>query len=251
MDLFTGPFAFLIYSKLEKEYYVVRGETKKLHIATIQTGDVVGFVINTEKDDLECNLENTIKMLHLVDVKATCGDAELVPEKTINIVDVKNNCITKVGDVKENKPYVAPVTTYATGAMPIANEKVMNTIYNFMYEIEINITELDNLMNYLFGYGMAYMGKDDYEEFADFYIPKLMGYFTVQKRVEVNELYNMSTHTNMIELLNEHGLQFPYFLNKYSKLKKALDAAMKPAEPEAKATQLPIQDKLPSITEVP
>ena len=54
MEKFYGKFAFLIYVKPEKKYYIIRGRTATLFGCQILLKDSpIGIIINTEKHDLE------------------------------------------------------------------------------------------------------------------------------------------------------------------------------------------------------
>src|SRR4030042_3300745 len=53
MEDYYGKFAFIIYDKVEKIFYVVRGNTATLFIDDlIINGELVGKIINTEKDSI-------------------------------------------------------------------------------------------------------------------------------------------------------------------------------------------------------
>lgn len=229
MSLFTGPFAFLIYSKLEDKFFAVRGETKKLHYSKVKIGTDIGFVINTESDDLGNNLEGITKLLKLIDVKLTYEEPVLILENTVNEVNISKNSIVKIGEIKENKPYVAPVTTTTTTSYgrvgALANAELMDKIYKFILDADLTLPAFDNLLTHMFGRGLAYFCEEDYEVFADYYIPEFMKHFTAEKAKEYTALCVNARDFNPIAVSNKFGLQFPFFLSTFESIRSASNDA--------------------------
>lgn len=106
MEDFYGKFAFLIFDKNTKDYYVVRGKYAPLHQFEVKTVEgTVGLVVNTDEDSLKlilklftniCNVLNlTPEMLY--DAKnIKCLEAE-----SIYRLEGKNK-LKKVTNIKEN-----------------------------------------------------------------------------------------------------------------------------------------------------
>jgi len=223
MGLFTGPFAFLVYSKLENKYFVVRGVSKKLHFAKIKIGNQRGFVINTEADDLVKSLETTAKLLKLMNISLTFEAPLLIAEKSISEVSIERNVLVPVGTIEENKVEIATSTTWEDedNRVITLDKDIIGEIFKFATLADMTLHELDCLVYHIYGNGLAYISEKEYKEFATLYIPILKKECSEKKRAAFSQLYKLSNYTDMVSLLNRHSLQFPYFLNTLPRIVRA------------------------------
>lgn len=116
MKKFYGKFAFLIFEKGSKDYYIVRGKEKVLHLVNIYEetgidtkGEItkkhIGVIINTDKDDLILGLQVFIQNARWIYNKKLFADEEvkLLDEETI--FKYHNKELIKVGEIKEESRY--------------------------------------------------------------------------------------------------------------------------------------------------
>jgi glucosamine 6-phosphate synthetase-like amidotransferase/phosphosugar isomerase protein len=113
MKNFTGKFAFLIYSKVENMYYIVRGLTAKLYMSRISVNGIdIGFVVNTDDVDLEKSLSVVKDFIFLIngDRLEYTNPLLLHSEK---IYYVNNKQLIESGHkVKENKKHFSPINWF-------------------------------------------------------------------------------------------------------------------------------------------
>lgn len=92
MSEFYGKFAFLVFSKDENKFYVVKGATADLYLAEIGNG----FLINTEFTSLKTSIALYLNLVGLDTIK------RIIPIKEESIYEVTEGGLNKVGTVKEN-----------------------------------------------------------------------------------------------------------------------------------------------------
>lgn len=233
MKQFTGPFAFLIYSKIENRYFAVRGTTKKLYSAKFIINGKNGIIINTDSDDLRDNLIIAKNTFFLNNINMSYSDPILIPEKTINEIDIKHNKIIEIGKIEE---YTTPVRVYNATPAAVSHTvdnkeveddltKAFNNILNCMIKAGMSLIQLDNLVYELYDCGIVYLGESDYYDLADVILPKFMEYYSDTKYKFWKKLCDTETETDKFIILNKYKLEFPYFLNKTQRLKSAYKQA--------------------------
>jgi hypothetical protein len=240
MKLFNGKFAFLIYSKLEKKFFVIRGETAtlfKIDIINEKTKEKIGYVINTEKDDMGFSLVRSINLLLLLGLDYSYNlPVEEIPINSI--FEVKNKELIKIGDLKETKRWEynrtvwdnnkgtwekeIPTTVKGDSSSQIAN------FITIMTRSGLSIGDIDEIFFHITGEGMLGASKEDIAS-VDNYIIK-----TLIKRMDGNNQLRR-TWDNIIRYSPKrpyigYNIQFPYILHPFKELRKIADDLKKEVE---------------------
>lgn len=200
MDIFTGKFAFLIFDGREETFYVVRGHNADLHLADIfLNGTRIGFVINTEKRDLEKALFMTEQLWNLAH-KTVLTSSEILLLEPETVYEVKDRSLKVVGKIIQNfpsfkstSPKVYSLTTKTTfgsttkGLIESDTTKTTKTggtvgysyekLYDFCQEYSINYIELDLLLNELLGTSILTLALPDLRDLETIIIPTLESFF--------------------------------------------------------------------------
>lgn len=229
---FSGKFALLIYFKPTKRFYVARGKTADLYKIDIFEGESekknkkIGFILNTEKIDLERGFRFTSKILQ-IDKKETdffCGEPEELDENTIYIVN--STYLREVGKIIETKKaYGVWENNAHTGTMiphdrnrhtvtPLASKEV-DFLLKLSDEYKLSAEEMDTLFLEITGYAMICAERDQFKTFQDVLEPILEN-FTAHKGSLWLKL-GTSAGGSMFAY-HAYELQFPYFLNSASRL---------------------------------
>ncbi len=121
MKKFYGKFAFIIFEKKSKEYYIVRGKEKLLHKVNIyeelkekdEDGEPkrkhIGVIINTEKGDLALGIQTFMQNARWIyNRRLVSGDIELLEEETIFKYDKKE--LINVGKIEEESKWTGTNT---------------------------------------------------------------------------------------------------------------------------------------------
>ena len=116
---FDGKFAFLIYDKIKKRFYVIRGST-----ATLFRDDVIlkdsanknlGFVLDTDKETLEEGilvLNNLIQLTLGFPIEYDSAKITEIEKESIFILDEKGEELIKAGELKETTKAYTTTTYY-------------------------------------------------------------------------------------------------------------------------------------------
>lgn len=115
-SLFYGKFAFMIYSKIDNNFYLARGSSADLWFTGVYLSnkdpnkmESLGFIVNTSTEDLRKAIFITSNHADMFMKTRLDWDAkfELLTENSIFILNKKTNLLDKIGEVKqESKPYV-------------------------------------------------------------------------------------------------------------------------------------------------
>jgi predicted glutamine amidotransferase len=229
---FTGKFALLIYFKPTKRFYVARGKTAKLHKIDIFQGKTqkkakkIGFVINTEKLDLERGFRFSAKISQLDHDKDDifCSEAEELEENTIYIVNT--TYLREVGKIVETKKVEtwernrADRNTHHNRALPNNRGVTYNPVpvvrkeVAFLMELsdefKLSAEEIDTLFLEITGYSMICAGKDQFQNFQEVLEPILESFSDHKGSLWVKLCSSVG---GPMYAYQKFDLQFPYFLN--------------------------------------
>lgn len=222
---FTGKFAFLIYNIREDCFYVVRGKTAKLHIATIlksEGEDLIpaGTVINTEIDSLRESLYNYTDILQLIEDGLYDFTIEEIKEETI--YKYHDNLLEKVGEIKENYEVIVRETEWENNAF-LLNRNLTTTSENksttlitrlskFMDDNLLSFQDLDNILYCAFNKCLL-----DCTE-SDINMDLLEKFAAVNTSAKRKYWGKISYKFYSVEMYQKYELAYPYFLNDKRKL---------------------------------
>jgi predicted glutamine amidotransferase len=226
-ESFSGKFAFIIYEKSTKNFYILRGNATlfkcDFKITDNKTGKVINaIVINTDRADLLKALHTFINLMELlwdVSVDIKINDINLIPNDSIFLLH-DDNTLEKIGSIVE-KVYVAPVVqtpVYTYGNSPEINS-TYKRIIKFAEAFNIDVWELDKLIFVIIQKPLITCTKDDLEDFSNLLITPV---FANQK-----DLLNKHRTELWLRTLKKFDynreliyskIQFPWFMNKTSAL---------------------------------
>lgn len=225
---FNGKFAFLIYSKLTKEFFVARGETAKLHKRSVTIGGKsIGFVVNTDKDDLDDAflLFRNLMLLKGVKIDWVENTVEL-EQNSVFRLDKKSNDLVRIGALVETKKYV-PATIVATPTVKSNNsnywdrqkenkvkkeDKVFLDLFNLCVQWKISIKYLDELLWHTIGKPLLSCEEIDIKLFLDEFVPSMKGWGTGKNIGKEWGKIQPNLKTGDLDFHNVNGIQFPYIL---------------------------------------
>jgi predicted glutamine amidotransferase len=241
MSKFNGLFAFLIYSKLENKYFVVRGKTKKLHKAIITyTSDGIeqkSLVINTDLADLNLGLGRIKAMLELSGLVSTFSyeKPEELKEETVFEYD-GNIELKELGEIKETakaqQSFFPQTTTNYTGyqrttynqtnlitnhpgitIVNTATKTVEQKLITYLDRLNLSLIELDSMIYTQTGKGFFYTTLIELEAFLEATFDTLEALVTNHKMNLWNEI--CSHYDDRISPYSFNGtkLRFPYMMN--------------------------------------
>lgn len=228
MELFEGKFAFIIFDKRTKSYYVVRGDSANLHYFEFPQG---GIVVNTEKDTLVESLvefNNFVQLIGWKDWDRTLiktAEIKEVPKESILILN-KERRLAKICDIKENRK---PVTYFQNGRYQDWNgwqggwkdrssqlDHWQKCLQDFTREFGIGLIYLDRLLYLATGNCLLECTQDDIKYFVDKVVPEL------RKRTRKHVIKEWKKIVELLpESLDEIGVhimynfKFPYMLNSW------------------------------------
>lgn len=244
MGLFQGTFAFLIYSKLEDAYYIIRGKTKKLHacIVDVKVGSKnwSGFVINTEI----LSLEKALIKLKAIGEITSGGEitlskvGELKEEK---IYKVENNDLIEVGEIKEEERRKSFFTgqekntttnttsligTGATSHNNLLNPKNLSATAKFLADFlrlnHLTPYELDYLLYLTYEKGFFACNEEEIKKVVEWYNESVKEFNTDSKK-EIWDALVAVYGGNPLSLYENYDIKFPYVMNATSKLQAVLN----------------------------
>jgi len=241
MKLFTGKFAFLIYDRINKKYYVVRGESATLFYVVYNGG----LVINTERESLLRGLSDFVNDLQLIPAiferKAydppdiVISDIKEIPPETV--FEINGLELIKLGEIKENKKVWESVwnseaargfnskgflnTPKGVGYVGGAENSNAEKILNFLREYDIDLLYLDRMCSVLFGKGLLECEDDDItclvDDVLNFVVKNTKKHYIREWR----KLRKKASELSPIELNVKTGLSFPYMFDELANLRQA------------------------------
>jgi len=233
----TGKFAFLIYFKPVDKFYIIRGKTATLFKSDIseynpdKKSKKVGFIVNTEKVDLErafifANKNNQLKTGNYFKIE----EPEALKSETI--FQVNHAGIREIGSI-EQKNKVTTTPTYAqtqrdsftwnSRSYVPYNKSTANSNLksdeDFLLELYdvygLTIPEIDLLFLEIVGLPIIASTKEEFKIFEE-----IVESYLEEHTKHKGDLWKHLTERTFdpLEMYDHFGLQFPYFLNEVSTL---------------------------------
>lgn len=245
-DMFYGKFAFLIFDKLHKQYYAVRGDTADLHYADLifyrgKEPITSGYIINTEAISLNTLLivfNNNNQVNRNIHLEWDKLNVKLLDKNSVFLLE--ETSIKKVGEVEQTtKPVKAwenPVTWTGNHRSAVGNaidnwspNKFYDTIFKFIQDWDISLVYLDEWLYKIYSKPMLSLEYKEIKDFAERILPlyimkdkkriRLLNHWRGIKnayRVKRGVASDVGIHVAL-------NLMFPYFDNTVEVLKTTLD----------------------------
>lgn len=232
VDEFYGKFAFLIFDKINKEYYFVRGESANLNyyqFTNKKTEKPVGIAVNTENESFVDGLMYLHNYAMLTDNSFNEFKVENIKQFEPNTIwkYLNNGVMEKVGEVKETKKEIPVITTlfrsekyyddYGCGAYWSRNREKKESINfldisEYMNEWSVDLEYMDELAFSMLGKGLLEITEEDSELF-------LVGLNILQKHFIQEPRKCKSTWKGIVAKISATdahfgNLQFPWFMDK-------------------------------------
>jgi|GEM_PF-3998468 len=210
MDEFRGKFAFIIFDIKQKRFYISRGRTAKLFISFLfrDKSEHVGFVVNTDREDLETALKLTVQNYSAMSgEELTTSRIEILKEESTFVTTELG--LTKVEDIKETNIPVIQVTARgllvpgstgyynawgledAGGAQfigaseqTVKEDKLIKEFLDEALRLNLTLEELDELFLCSLGTRILELKPDDLIHMQDDILPLLKKEWEISKRVE-------------------------------------------------------------------
>lgn len=237
MKKHKGKFAFLIYEKPTGTFYVVRGKTADLYYAefTLEKGKkstYIGFVVNTEKWDLEklCSVvTNVWGLMGETGVFKYSVPKELDKETIYRVNGLK---LKDVGKIEETSAYTytqptyvsTPRTSYVNNAgkskkknNALTNQIMIQSVSEFQNRHFLSPSDMDLIFYKTLGVTCAEMGDEELELFVKEVMPKLS--VNAERR---SILRSSGIKIVGYQFYKDFGLVFPWMLNSQDEIAVAL-----------------------------
>jgi len=260
MEKFWGKFAFIIKDKKSNNNFVIRGASADLYKSEfLVDNEFHGYIINTERTSL-VDILMFLRVLFLTidhTKEYSFSPPELLDAESIFLA--KDDNLEKIAETKElkevdlfpekvKKAENTTLTRWQGRGYPDYSRNWHETDWengyyysrgtstysykgNFSNKVSkllsyLSVEELDEIFMYV--YGICLLGMNDglFEHFEDNYIDKFLELCTDEKC----KLWNSSkmlpgNKLSIWELYTKSNIQFPYFVNDYTDLAKALKKA--------------------------
>ncbi|PNX51819.1 MAG: hypothetical protein BV456_01705 [Thermoplasmata archaeon M8B2D] len=232
----TGKFAFLIYFKPADKYYIVRGRTAMLHKSDISEYDPetekskkIGFIINTDKDDIKRAFKFAAKNYELETGKEfIISDPEILKMNTV--YQVMGDYIKEIGSLLEkdkvvaarnhNDAYINNGYNYGRRYNSVVTPPVgVKTPDIFLVDLcdlyGLSISEVDLLFLEITGMPIIASTREEFKIFQEI----AESYLDLHTEHKGNLWRKLTERTfNKLEAYSYFDLQFPYFVNEVSTL---------------------------------
>lgn len=227
---FTGKFALLIYFKPKNRFFVVRGTSALLYKIDIYEGEdrkkakKVGFIINTDKADLEKAFIWTCNDLQISGKNYFMDEPVLLQLNTVFIVN--STFLREIGNIKEIKkeeysfwrgnPNNNRLRGRNTGGATHpqvggTGEKEVDFLLRLFDDYKLSAPEIDTFFLELTGYATICAKKEDFSLFKEMSEP-FLDFYTEHKGNLWKKLVT-AVGGDGILAYDIYDLQFPYFLN--------------------------------------
>ena len=237
MKKFRGKFAFLIYCKKDKMWYIARGDLAKLHYAEVfQTyqnnstgGSKIGFIVNTDKDDLTQALHLSTQLFNVARPGSFYYFSELKELQAKSVFQVNGLDLVRLGDITEVPLYRPAVVVYGGRStvteFPVQNGRNtvgwMNSIktqygedaeklHEVMTTLKVTFEELDQIMYFVFNCGLLGCEHSEIEYVLKNVVPALKKQISRQKSTLWDKITKIYPPMTAYRICN---LQFPWMLN--------------------------------------
>jgi predicted glutamine amidotransferase len=237
MAKFRGKFAFIIYEKATKSFFIIRGKTADLHMAKVIVEGVPGIVINTALKELKESLGFITELGKVLGIEMSYEEPVIIKPETINILNPDS--IQEIGIITETvKPL--PVTIwegyeetpnyYGRGYnrqyyehTPKELDPVVSEIVAFMVKAGVEPEELDEIWYHMFGNGLLNITTAQAKSFTKTALPAFYKRHGSKQFQFYQRLMEKFKAYNIASFFGKTGLQFPYMLNDASVLKRKLE----------------------------
>jgi predicted glutamine amidotransferase len=233
MEEFCGKFAFLIYDKIKKDHYIVRGLTSTLFrydLIKQDTKEYQGFIINTEEKSLLDGffLFNNYSQLF--------GSRFIYDSKTVKSLDTESiyklegDEIRKLDSITETKKVIKSYPTtylgwvgqdennykFSNQRVPLSEvENMVDILDTFIITFKIDISYLDEIFVFLFGSGILGITKENLDYFIKVIIPKFEEICRKSEYKVIKEWDKLKKEPNLLKFTAEKDIQFPYLFENY------------------------------------
>jgi predicted glutamine amidotransferase len=213
MDKFQGKFAFLIEHK--GTIYIVRGKTAELHICkVIFNGEIIGCVINTNEITAKKSLDELTPLYNLWRLNLSFSKFEKLADESIYIL--KNDGvfgIEKKGDIKETpKPITIEYSNNYYNAWNNTTE--LAGVVNMMITMGLSFEEMDKIFSATMGVGILQCTSNlDVKGMYPVLEALQNRFIAFPTSKKYWEEIKKETCLSAIDVYNEYGIQFPYFLD--------------------------------------
>ena len=219
METVRGKFALLIYDKRprKKAYYAVRGSTADLHYCNVMsdsTGEVLGYIINTKKYDLESCLQLINNIFQLMGGEKLKFSA-VIELKKETIFKLEDKEIVEVGTCIENPLIVATqivAHTYGMGSTTSSTEPVLSKniklLADFATREDLSPRDIEVIFQTIYGVPLLQITGSFLEHFVTYAIPVLSNCKRIKDTKASRKLYYIP-HT----FYEKYKLQFPLGTN--------------------------------------
>lgn len=240
-EKFDGKFAFLIFNKREKKFYVARGETAELNYIEFWTTDdeYLGFALNTDKQTLSKGylLFNNYLQTHRNKILNFSKKNLAELDKNTIFVLNKDGKLEKVGELKETKKAVAATVVRSwedsysrtwggknTSTIDVAEKDVNNVVdalISIMKEFKFTLKYLDILFQVSMGVPLLGASKNVMEQFIEEVIPIMRNGMPHKNIIEEwGKIVALMPNMNIISFHKENDVQFPYLFDSIGNLRK-------------------------------
>lgn len=224
-EKFYGAFVFIIFSKLENRWFIIRGEKRVFHYTFIYRNDVkIGLVGNTELIDLNRAVSS---FLDFANLQAKAGDkytrhkdSYIMASNSINTVG-KNDLFVLGKTLEVEKPvaifrndnFVDNYRGNNKGFFPAVGHK---KLLKFIDDAELDVFEVDQMCYSLFGKGVLEITSDEVKELSDF--GETLRTLLSDKKKEIWREVCGLYYNNVTGVYVDYGIQLPYFMNSKKQL---------------------------------
>ena len=238
---FSGKFALLIYFKPTKRFYVAVGRTADLHKIDIFEGEnakknkKIGFIINTDKADLQKSFKFTSKMFQIEGkFNFFISEVEELKDNTVYIVNttylrevgsivetIKTTTTAYDSDYYKNQHHHETRRGFPPNTHTPATTAFVKSEVDFLIKLHddfgLSAAEIDTLFLEITGFSPISAEKEQFKLFEELTQPFLLYYSKNKKDIWTKLTDNV---VNPIEAYNGFELQFPYFLNEIKTLEE-------------------------------
>lgn len=222
MSEFTGKFAFIIFDKNLREFFVVRGDSSSL-FCYAKDGLLL---VNTERLSLveSMMLSSNHAQLLRFDHDFSSRDIKELERETIYKLDRKSNILEKIGKLKENKPKVIPASqsipySRASSNNTIDSSTFSSSILEFIFDLDISVEYLDRIFYLLYDRGLLDSQEFELQDFIGTIMPEISIRATKSKKKEWRMIKRLAG-MNELNIHTKYLIKFPYFMEEVGRLRK-------------------------------
>lgn len=220
MKKFYGVFCFLIYSKLEKRWFAVRGDKRVLHYTFIlEDNKKIGYVVNTDLEDMRKACKLFCKTASIVTGKNYTKDTTdwILNEETV--YELKDNDIFNIGILQEiERPAVQVIAKEV--------DKKVKQLANFLLDTRLSIIELDYLVKNVFNEALLELSEENLLHLLNS-VNKIQNHSSNKKGELWWNICKEYGYDPIYVYQSNPNLQIPYFMNSKDTLQALLNETLK------------------------